>query len=130
MSLSFYETNCRTDVGATLAEPTRPMYFDPAIEYLYVGCRPAFTIGPANSMDGHDIKAGKAMLGIGALREFAREPRFQPLSANLTVACANGVSSDPACKLLHKTPGACKPAGTMIDVCSLTPAQRDLVLAQ
>src|SRR4051812_26936448 len=70
VSLSFYKTNCRTDVGARLGnEPTRPMYFDPEIEYLYLGCRPASTVGPANSMDGHDIKGGKATLGIAALRE-------------------------------------------------------------
>jgi hypothetical protein len=129
ISLSFYDTNCRTDVGANLlSEATRPMYFDPAIQYLYIGCRPAFMVGPAASMDGHDLKAGKAQLGLGALREFAREPRFQPLSANTTVACASGGSSDPACRLLQKTPGACKPSGTMVEICTMTPAQRDAVL--
>lgn len=128
MSLSFYDTNCRADVGASLSERTRPMYFDPAIEYLYIGCRPAFMVGPSSSMDGHDIKAGKAALGIGALREFSHEPRFQPPNADTTVACARGVSTDPACRLLQKTPGACKPSGTMVEICSMTPAQRDAVL--
>ncbi len=128
MSLSFYQTNCRADVGASLSERTRPMYFDPAIEYLYIGCRPAFMVGPSSSMDGHDIKAGKAALGIGALREFSHEPRFQPTNANTIVACARGVSTDPASRLLQKTPGACQPSGTMVEICSMTPAQRDAVL--
>lgn len=129
VSLSFYDTNCRTDVGARVGnEATRAMYFDPAIEYLYVGCRPAYTVGPANSMDGHDIKAGKATLGIAGLREIAHEPRFQPLDKDTTVVCSSEASSDPACRLLKKTPGACKPAGTMVEMCTMTRAQRDEVL--
>jgi hypothetical protein len=129
VSLSYYQTNCRTDVGASLlSEATRPMYFDPAIQYLYIGCRPAFMVGPPASMDGHDLKAGTAASGIGALREFSLEPRFQPLTANTTVACARGASSDPACRLLKRTPGACKPAGTMVEICSMTPAQRASVV--
>lgn len=130
VSLGFYETNCRAETGATLVtQPTRPMYFDPEIEYLYIGCRPAFLIGPVSSMDGHDLKVGKARRGIEALRELSREPRFQPATANITVACARESSSDRACRLLKATPGACKPSGTMVELCTMTPAQRDAVLS-
>jgi hypothetical protein len=129
ISLSFYQTDCRAETGASLVtEPTRPMYFDPAIQYLYIGCRPAFMVGPVTSMDGHDLKVGKARLGLDALRELSKEPRFQPISQNIIVACARGVSNDRACNLLKGTPGACKPEGTQIEICSMSPAQRDAVL--
>jgi len=129
VSLSFYKTNCREEVGAKLlSEPTHPMYFDPAIQYLYVGCRPAFMVGPASSLDGHDLKVGKAQLGMPALREFSSEPRFQPASANISVACAHDGSEDRACRLLQKTPDACHPSGTKVDLCTMTPGQRDQVL--
>ena len=129
ISLSFYDTNCREEVGAGLVtEPTRPMYFDPAIEYLYIGCRPAYLVGPATSLDGHDLKVGKAQFGMPAFREFAHEQRFQSPTANITVACARDATSDRPCKLLKATPGACKPAGTKVEICTMTPKQRDAVL--
>lgn len=129
VSLAFYKTNCRAEVGASLVtEPTRPMYFDPAIQYLYIGCRPAFMVGPASSLDGHDLKVGKAQFGMPAFREFTSEPRFQPASENITVVCAREGTKDRACKLLQNTVGACKPAGTQVDICSMTPAQRERVL--
>jgi len=96
------------------------MYFDPAIQYLYVGCRPAFMVGPESSLDGHDLKVGQAQAGIAALREYAREPRFQSASEPVTVACSREASSDPACKLAQHTAGACKPAGNSVSICSLT----------
>jgi hypothetical protein len=128
VSLDFYNTNCRADVGATLGEKTRPMYFDPAIQYLYIGCRPAFMAGPPVSMDGHDLKVGTARAGIEGLREIVNEPRFVPASENITVACAAGRSSDRACHLLQRTPGACKPSGTKVELCSLTREQARAVL--
>ncbi|HEY5373481.1 MAG TPA: hypothetical protein VIK01_07325 [Polyangiaceae bacterium] len=129
ISLDFYDTNCRADVGASVVtEKTRPMYFDPAIQYLYIGCRPAFMVGPQRSMDGHDLKVGKARLGIEALRELASEPRFQSPSENITVACARGASSDKACRLLQHTQGACRAAGTKVELCTMTPEQLKSVL--
>lgn len=129
ISLSFYQTNCRAEVGAGLVtEPRRPMYFDPEIQYLYIGCRPAFMVGLVASLDGHDLKVGKAQQGIRALRELSHEPRFQPATENITVACAREGSSDRACRLLHKTEGACKPVGTKVELCTMTPKQRDAVL--
>lgn len=128
VSLDYYGTNCRTDVGATtISEPTRTMYFDPAIQYLYIGCRPAYMAGPAHSMDGHDVKAGTAMAGIGALREITRETRFKPYEADTLVACASGATSDRACRLLKKTPGACRPSGREVELCTLTPDLRNQV---
>jgi hypothetical protein len=97
VSVDFYKTNCREEVGAGLVtEPTTPMYFDPAIQYLYIGCRPAYMVGPVQSLDGHDLKVGKAQPGIAALKEFANEPRFQPASENIRVVCARESSEDPA----------------------------------
>jgi hypothetical protein len=99
------------------------MYFDPDILYLYIGCRPAFMVGPVVSMDGHDLKVGTARYGIEGLRDFVNEPRFQPQSQNILIACAAGHSSDPACRITQKTPGACKPSGSKIELCNLTPEQ-------
>jgi hypothetical protein len=129
VSLSFYGTNCRAEVGASLVtEPTRAMYFDPAIQYLFAGCRPAFMVGPAESLDGHDLKVGQAQSGMPALREFSKEPRFQSPSEPLTVVCAREDSKDPACKLLERTVDACKPAGSSVSICSMTPGQLKRVL--
>jgi len=129
ISTAFYDTNCRAEVGATVVtERTRPMYVDPAIQYLYIGCRPAFMVGPVSSLDGHDLKVGTAQSGIAALREFAREPRFQSPTAPVTVACANEGSSDPACKLVRRTEGACKPAGSKASLCSMTPEQLQVAI--
>ena len=129
VSLDFYNTNCRTDVGARVGgDRTRPMYFDPAIQYLYIGCRPAFMVGPVSSMDGHDLKVGTARAGLSGLRELVNEPRFLPSSDTFTVACARGASSDAACHLLQSTPGACAPAGTQVELCSMTREQAHTVL--
>jgi hypothetical protein len=129
ISLSFYGTNCRAEVGAAIVtERPRPMYFDPAIQYLFIGCRPAFMVGPAASLDGHDLKVGQAQSGIAALREFSNEPRFQAPDAPITVACAREKSEDPACKLLQDTAGACKPAGSSVSICSMTSEQLKRVL--
>ncbi len=128
VSLDFYQTNCRVDVDARLAEKTRPMYFDPAIQYLYVGCRPAFMVGPVSSMDGHDLKVGTARAGISGLRELVNDERFLPGTDTFSVGCAHGQSSDAACRLLQRTPGACKPAGTKVDLCSMTREQAHAVL--
>jgi hypothetical protein len=129
ISTAFYDTNCRSEVAATVVtERTRPMYVDPAILYLYIGCRPAFVVGPQRSLDGHDLRVGPARSGIAALQEFAHEPRFQSPTAPITVACAREASTDPACKLLQRTEGACKPAGAKASICSMTPEQlRDVL---
>jgi hypothetical protein len=129
ISTEFYGTNCRSEVGATVVtERTRPMYVDPAIQYLYIGCRPAFMVGPVSSLDGHDLKVGKAQSGIAALREFAREPRFQAPTAPTSVACASEGSTDPACQLLQRTEGACKPAGSKATLCTMTREQLELAI--
>lgn len=131
VSLEFYQTNCRAEVGARVAtqagDKTTPMYFDPAIQYLYVGCRPAFMVGPVTSMDGHDLKVGTARAGLGALRELVNEPRFLP-GDTFTVGCERGASTDRACRLLQRTPGACKAAGTKVELCTMTREQAHTVL--
>jgi len=132
VSLEFYHTNCRADVGASVAtspaDKTRLMYFDPAILYLYIGCRPAFMAGPTSSMDGHDLKVGPARSGIEGLRELVSDPRFKLGADPLTVACARESSSDRACRLLQQTPNSCKAAGTKIELCSMTLAQAQAAL--
>ncbi|MES1164684.1 MAG: hypothetical protein ABUR63_02910 [Verrucomicrobiota bacterium] len=128
IDLAFYNTNCRADTGAgVVTTRTRPMYFDPAIQYLTIGCRPAFMAGPASSMDGHDLKVGKAKLGIDALKELNDDARFQLAAGDLTVACGRGPTGDPACALL-KEAGACQPAGEKIEICTMSSAQRATAL--
>ena len=119
MSLAFYRTNCRAATGGGLVtEKTRPLYGDPSILYLYAGCRPGFMTGPVSGMDGHDLKVGKARMGIDALKEMHAERRFLRPDAPLTTICDRAPSGDPACAKLTATQGACKPAGTQLLSCS------------
>ena len=66
----FYYTDRRSAVGAqTVYTKTKTAYVDPAVLYLYAGCRPAPRSGPLQNMDGHDLKEGVAQFGMGAFVE-------------------------------------------------------------
>jgi hypothetical protein len=128
LSLSYYQTNCRAETGGGVETArTKPMYVDPAILYLYTGCRPAYVSGPPVGRDRHDVKMGTARSGLDALAEVARDPHFGVGDEDLTIICDATQASDPACAAMQRA-GACKPSGTAVLRCTMTPAQREDVL--
>ncbi len=133
----FYYTDCRSAVGAqTVYTKTKTAYVDPAVLYLYAGCRPVFLSGPPQNMDGHDLKEGADVtavgaprLGMGAFVEVSTTPRFLDVTEDLLVVCTPGFSTDPVCQFA-KSRGACHSGGTAVDICSMSPADRMTLLSR
>lgn len=125
----FYDVDCRAETGGGVGEKARSMYVERSIVYRYSGCRPTYIAGPAENMDGHDIKFGQARFGIAALAEVHNEPRFTPKDADLAVACPVERNSDPACRYMEEH-GACTEGGSRAKICTMTPAMRRSVLGK
>jgi hypothetical protein len=126
----FYDIDCRTMVGGGLeTKRTTAAYIEASLIYQFAGCRPTFLAGPTENLDGHDLKQGIARMGIDALRELDRDPRFLNPNAPMPVVCSTTGSTDRACRLLIKE-GACKAAGSHVLMCSATPEQRRAILGK
>jgi hypothetical protein len=126
----FYDVDCRAETGGGLTtQRTKTTYIEASLMYRYSGCRPTFVPGPIENMDGHEMKFGIARMGLDALAEIDKDPKFLDPKANVTVICTRDRSSDRACKLLQEV-GACTPAGSQVSVCTMTPAQRRTVLGK
>jgi hypothetical protein len=126
----FYDVDCRAKTGGGLiTERTKTTYIEASLMYLFSGCRPTFVPGPVENMDGHEMKFGIARLGIPALAEIDKDPRFLDPKASVAVVCTRDRSTDRACRLLQEV-GACVPAGTAASICTMTPVQRRTVLGK
>jgi hypothetical protein len=124
----FYDVNCRSEMGSSVsAERTSTTYVEASVLYRYSGCRPTFLVGPVENLDGHELKFGIARMGLDALAEIDKDPRFLDPKASVSVVCPREQSSDKACRLLEAA-GACAPAGSAVVVCTMTPAQRRAAL--
>jgi hypothetical protein len=124
----FYDVDCRTETGGgVVTQHTKPAYVEASLLYRYVGCKPTFVVGPAQNMDGHDLKEGVARMGLEALRELDSDPRFLDPSASVDVVCPLTGSSDRACQLLENA-HACSKIGTMSELCTMSPALRRAAL--
>jgi hypothetical protein len=126
----FYDVNCRADTGSGVStQRTQTTYIESSVLYRYSGCRPTFLVGPVENLDGHEMKFGIARMGLDALAEMNKDPRFLEPSAAVSVVCPQGQSSDRACRLLQAA-GACSPAGSLVSLCTMTPAQRRAALGK
>jgi len=126
----FYDVDCRDEAGGgVVTKRTKVTYVEASLLYRYVGCRPTYIVGPAQNMDGHDLKEGIARMGIDALREIDGDPRFLDPNASVDVVCRAGGSSDRACRLLEDA-HACSRIGTLTDFCTMTPALRRTALGK
>ena len=126
----FYDVDCRTEAGGgVVTQRTKVAYVEASLLYRYVGCRPSYIVGPAQNMDGHDLKEGIARMGIDALRELDDDPRFLDHDASVDVVCHATGSSDRACRLLEGA-HACTRIGTLTELCTMSPALRSEALGR
>lgn len=128
VAVEYYWTNCRAETGGgVVTSKAKATYVDPAVLYLYAGCRPTFIAGPPVGRDGHDVKMGTARGGLDALAEVSRDQRFGAAATELPIICDAKQASDPACAAA-KAAGACQPVGMAVERCTLSPAEREGVL--
>jgi hypothetical protein len=128
IDVAYYRTDCRGETGGgVVTSRAKATYVDPAVLYLYAGCRPTFIAGPAVGRDGHDVKMGTARAGLDALADVSRDARFGAATTDLDLVCDSQQAGDPACAAARAA-GVCKSSGSAVLRCKMTPAQREAVL--
>jgi hypothetical protein len=127
IDVAYYRTNCRTQTGGgVVTSRAKPAYVDPAVLYLYAGCRPTFIAGPPVGRDRHDVKMGTARMGLDALVDVSRDPHFGVGDRDLEIVCGTS-TFDPACTAAAKA-GTCTPSGSDVTRCKLSAGERETVL--